>query len=74
MGLEHVWSTGPWVAFLCRDRYARLHPTLVKGLENVFITQICGKYDHMMALDEKGKVYTWGKRQALAGKPKKVII
>lgn len=28
-----------------------------------------GRYNHMLALDDKGKVHTWGYRSAVAGKP-----
>ncbi len=33
-----------------------------------------GRYNHMLALDDKGKVHTWGYRSAVAGKPIKVLF
>ena len=58
----YTWGLNTFGQLGLGDRYTRLRPTLVAELQNVFITQIVGKYDHMMALDDKGKVYSWGKQ------------
>lgn len=42
------------------DRVNKLKPTLVQALENVFCSQITCGWSHSVALDAKGRVYTWG--------------
>jgi RCC1 and BTB domain-containing protein len=42
------------------DRVNKLKPTLVQALDDVFISQITCGWSHSVALDVKGRVYTWG--------------
>jgi RCC1 and BTB domain-containing protein len=42
------------------SRVNQLKPTLVQALEDVFCSQITCGWSHSVALDAKGRVYTWG--------------
>lgn len=42
------------------DRVNKLTPTRVQALEGVFISQITCGWSHSVALDAKGRVFTWG--------------
>lgn len=42
------------------DRVNKLKPTMVQALEGVFVSQITCGWSHSVALDAKGRVFTWG--------------
>ena len=49
------------------DRLLRISPTPIKSLKNtIFIDISCGN-QHCLALDVEGKVYSWGRNQAIIG-------
>lgn len=42
------------------DRVNKVKPTLVQALESIFVSQITCGWSHSVALDAKGRVFTWG--------------
>ena len=42
------------------DRVNKVKPTLVQALENVFVSHITCGWSHSVALDAKGRVFSWG--------------
>lgn len=42
------------------DRVNKLKPTLVQALDGVFVSQITCGWSHSVALDARGRVFTWG--------------
>lgn len=49
------------------DKTIRTEPTMIKSLKDSFIVEISCGNQHSLALDEKGRAYSWGRNQAVIG-------
>ena len=49
------------------DRITRTSPCLIKDITKEFVIEISSGNCHSLALNDNGKVFTWGKNQGIEG-------
>lgn len=67
LGEVFTWGYNEYGQLGHDDRNIRAEPTLIKSIKPNFINDISCGHQHCLALECSGKVFTWGRNQALVG-------